>query len=142
MIDTDPRHPRLYSTTREYLQLLVELEHDEGIERQISYAADAYRKRHEALQAYLKGGGKPGHENRSTRWREADAAVWACASMLALIIDAHYPSPTGRPDNAVINDLLQRRVGPLCTGWPHDSTVVHPPHVECPVHSHKENTTW
>jgi hypothetical protein len=140
----DPRVPFQYSTSEQYLQVLLDVEHPEAVERQISYAVDRYRDRHGALRQYLSGGGRPGGEARSPKWREAEAAVWASATMLALLIDTYYPGPDGTPPLGAVYKLIEHRVGPQCTGWTAKpgEHVMHHPDSECPIHSGKETHQW
>lgn len=139
--ETDPRAPFMHATTGDYLQLLKDVAHPEGLERQLTYAVECYTRRHEISRDYLSAGGVEGHQARSPKWREADTAVWTSVTMLALLIDSLYPSPTRRPPINEAQELVRHRAGPLCNGWINlrTNTPIHRNDTECPIHSHRES---
>lgn len=143
-VTADPRAPLQYATAAQYLEMLLDIEHPEGVERQLSYAVQLYVARNDARVSYFASGGQPGRESKSSKWREADAAFWVSVNMLALLIDTHYPGPAGKPALTLVQQLIEHRAGPQCPGWPSKTGThtVHDPSIECPVHSHKENPQW
>lgn len=124
-----------------YTTLIANSAHPREIEAAIEVACDLHRALNEAYVQYLSGSaksrpGKPGFQNQSPRWREAEAGAFASVRTLAAILGARYPSPTGQPPIAEAQQLVANRVGPQCTGWPGDrpGEITHHPKDSCPLH--------
>lgn len=141
----DPRAPNA-GETQQYQALVTHGPHPPEIESGIQILCQLYRKRHTTYVAFLRGQkkgrpGEPGRQNQSPAWREADAGYFAGLTTLAAILGSIYPPPSGRLPINDVAELIQLRVGPLCTGWSSkDNDIIdsHHPAVACPIHSSKE----
>lgn len=116
--------------------------HGPVIEAIIEVACTHYRNKHNAYVTYLagptrKGTGEPGKQSRSHRWNEAYHGYLAALEALAAALNVQYPHPTRPLPLAEAGELVQHRVGPLCSGWnvdDDDNTPTHHPRQLCEVH--------
>lgn len=127
----------------QYRRLIVESTYSPELEAAIAVACEYLQTRHKAYVEYLRRGAengrpaKPGYESRSPKWREAEAASFAATNTVAAALAAAFPPPQGKTPIHETRALIERRVGPLCTGWSTRSggvIDVHAVGVECPVH--------
>lgn len=127
----------------EYRRLIVESIFSPELEAAIAVACEYLRARHRAYVEYLQKGAakrlpaRPGYENRSPKWREAEAASFAAINAVAAALAAAFPPPHGKTPIHETRALIERRVGPLCTGWStgtNDVIDTHAVGADCPVH--------
>jgi hypothetical protein len=125
----------------QYTTLIADSAHPREIEAAIEVACELHRALNDAYVQYLSGSakakpGKPGFQNQSPRWREAETGAFASVRVLAAILGARYPSPTGQPPIGETQQLVINRVGPLCNGWHGENTdeITHHPKDPCPLH--------
>jgi hypothetical protein len=119
-----------------YAALIATSRHNPEVEASLSVLKGLYERRHQTYIEYLRSNKNlGGTESRSPRWRECDTRLFGGVEVMAALLGAIYPSPTGQPPIQETMDLVRARVGPLCNGWPDgNSRLTHHPHVSCEVH--------
>lgn len=111
-------------------------QHGPGYEAMVQVVCTKYRALNDAYVAYLRGGGRPGGQNRSRRWGEAEHAYIGALETMAAAFAVTYPKPDGALPVTEVEALIENRAGPLCTGWNDSNTgrIVHAPDDTCPLH--------
>jgi hypothetical protein len=129
-----------------YLHLVLDAEYPPETEAVIALACGLWRARTDVYVKYLRGSkkghhGTPGRQIKSPAWREADAALMASVNAVAILIGFHFPSPGGQHPVPHALALIERRVGPLCTGWLSDDRefVYHVVGEDCLTHPLQED---
>lgn len=115
-------------------------QHGPGYEAMLQVVCTKFRALNDAYVVYLRGGGRPGAQNRSRRWGEAEHAYNGALETAAAAFAIAYPKPDGAPPVTEVEALVEHRVGPLCTGWIDNTTgtLVHATDDNCPQHPDTE----
>lgn len=108
--------------------------HGAGPEAALTVACRKHRDLNNAYVTYLRKGGKPGGQNKSRRWGEAEHAYMGALETVAALFGVLYPKSDGQPPVTEVTALIEHRVGPLCSGWTEDGKLIHHPHADCPQH--------
>lgn len=123
---------------RERIVRSTSTRHGTGPEAALLVACRKYRDVNDAYVTYLQNGGRPGGQNRSRRWGEAEHAYMGAVETVAALFGVLYPKPDGEPPFSEVTALIEYRVGPLCTGWNQDGTLTHHPATDCQQHPRED----
>lgn len=119
---------------REKIASSTEDDHGPELEQQIGRACAFYRRLAIRTTDLASQGVTPTRLRNHSTWSVAEALYVGALELLAVGFAVRYPKP-GRPlPIREVKALVERRVGPLCTGWPAGGSVAHNDHYPCPVH--------